>query len=505
MLRIVFPLVAFISVSTVLAQENNDILTKEQKEEPAIDNELLKRNDKQQQTTDLKQTTTSYFKHRRTSFTNTPKLSTIKTQTHNTYLGEFKTKKENTVSDFSVKSAGGRVKDSFTNKSWEFTADGNGNNSGDLQNQALGVFKNDQSVSSFNTLRSEPGKFATTDVKAKATDLLKKEANSEEGGLKEIENASKKIISVEKPSMYGQEAEAIPELSPQVYSEKIKQQLKDSLGWDQIEKFSNALSTVAKKNVSQQDFINALNKAAPENKALDKIDLNSGTIKGDDGSQLKSLNDKIEARDLSVIRLPDSVMSQLEPLRNFKVPDKYAQMADSLRDVYMENTSMSLEEKKVSDELKTVVAKKKPGLLDKFYAEAIMGYLKDGKATLFQGSPSLAYHFMNFVSLGAGPNILGRIEGKKVDITMGFRTYVKAEIFKQRAYLQVEDNVTPVPIKSETLWQSPHNVLTGGGILFPISKKLSINMCLLYRVNNHGTDHSSPWVFRFGLSSTKLK
>jgi hypothetical protein len=304
--------------------------------------------------------------------------------------------------------------------------------------------------------------------------------------------------------MYGQEPDDVSG-SPAVYSEKIKQQIKDSLGWEHLEKFANVLSTVAKKDVSQQDFINALNKAAPDNKALGMVDLNSGKLNADDGSKLTGLHHQIENPDLSKLRLPDSVLSELEPLRNYTVPDKYAAIVDSLRDVFMENSNMQLEEKKLSEDAKAEIAKKKPGPFDKFYAEAILGYLKDGKATLFQLSPSAAYHFTDNISLGAGPNILGRLEGKKLNITMGFRTFVKAEIFKQRAYLQVEDDVNPAPVKREMLWTSPHNILTGGGVLFPISRKMAINMCVLYRINNHGSDPSSPWVFRLGLSSMKLK
>lgn len=460
---------------------------------------------KEQQITNLKSTTLSFFSKRRIpDTTNLPKLSTVKTKTYNQALGELKTKEEGFVSDFSVKSAGSRVKDSFTNSSWEFTADGNGNNSDDLQKQALGIFKNDQSVNSFNKLKSQPGDLATPDLKNKAGEVLKDQLGNENEDLNKIKEASEKVLAVEKPSLYGQQPEDLTG-TPAVYSEKLKQELKDSLGWEHIEKFSDALSTVAKKDVSQQDFINALNKVAPENNVLNKVDVNNHKLNADNGEKLKGLNDQIENFDLSEVRLPDSLMSELEPLRNYTLPEEYTKLVDSLRDVYLENSNMALDEKTITEETKAVIAKNKKGLFDKFYSEAILGYLKDGKATLFQLSPSAGYHFTDNISLGLGPNLLGRIEGKKVYVTMGFRSFVKAEIFKQRAYLQVEDNVNPVPLKREALWRSPHNILTGGGVLFPISGKLALNACILYRVNNHQTDRSSPWVFRLGLSSIKLK
>jgi|GEM_PF-3478110 len=507
-LRLIF---VFCSFSGLLfAQDERSVFEKETGELKGTTDQFT--NAKKQKAWLVKSTTLTFFNKRRlpdtTSF---PTLNGLQAQANQKYVERLKLKSQNYLADFNTKSASAYFRNSLA-RDWQFTADGSGNNAGQLKNQAIGIFTGHPSLNKFDQLKLEAGNLrmpemddiSTSDIKAKASEYLEKQLESENKAVGEIKEASKKLMSVEKASLYGQVPEDLSR-STKVYSEKIKQKIKDSLRLEQVEKYANALSTLAKKDVSEQDFINALNKVAPENNVLGKVDVNTHTLNADNGEQLKNIHGQIEDFDLSKMRLPDSILSELEPLRSYTVPDKYTRLVDSLRNEYSQYSNMALDEKKITEETKAVVAKRKPDFLQKFYAEAILGYLKDGKATLFQASPSAGYHFTDNLSVGLGPNVLGRIEGKKVSVTMGLRSYVKAEIFKQRAYLQVEDNVNPAPVKPEVLWKSPHNILGGGGILFPISGKLALNACILYRFNNHDTDPSSPWVFRLGLSSMKLK
>jgi len=441
-----------------------------------------------------------------------PTIHALRTQANQRFLQRIKTKSQTYILNFNPGSTKTYFQNSF-NRDWNFSLDANGNNAGELKDQAFGIFTNYPALSSFDNAKRELEGFKLPDVNdhnisglsEKGTEYLQKQLDSEKQGIEEIRNAANKVIPTEARSLYGQNPEDLA-ASTKVYSEKLKQKIKDSLGIAELAKYANALSTLAKKDVSEQDYINALNKVGPENNVLDKLDVENHKLTNvDDGRQLAGVHNQIQDFDLSKMRLPDSVTSQLEPLRSYTLPEKYTRVLDSLRNEYAEINKMTLDEKLINEEAKAVIAKRKSDFLQKFYAEAILSYLKDGKATLFQVSPSFGYHLGKIVSVGAGPNVLGRIEGKKVSVTMGFRSFAKAEILKQRAYLQVEDNVNPTLIDPEVLWKSPHNILTGGGVLFPISGKLALNACLMYRVNNHDTDQSSPWVFRLGLSSMKIK
>jgi hypothetical protein len=74
-------------------------------------------------------------------------------------------------------------------------------------------------------------------------------------------------------------------------------------------------------------------------------------------------------------------------------------------------------------------------------------------------------------------------------------------------YIQLEDNIDPLEINTESIAQTKHSVLAGGGCLLPILKTMAINPSIFYRVNNSDTQfaNGSPWVFRMGISSISKK
>jgi len=121
-----------------------------------------------------------------------------------------------------------------------------------------------------------------------------------------------------------------------------------------------------------------------------------------------------------------------------------------------------------------------------------------------QIAPSWGYHFTNTISVGLGPQIAIQYQEKKLNGVVGFRSFIKAEFFKQRGYFQVEDNIGQSQVNSDALRQTKHSILVGGGGILPISKKIGINLSVFYRVNQKDVQPGgSPWVFRVGLSSIK--
>jgi hypothetical protein len=96
-----------------------------------------------------------------------------------------------------------------------------------------------------------------------------------------------------------------------------------------------------------------------------------------------------------------------------------------------------------------------------------------------------------------------RKEGEKISLATGYRSFIKYELFKQRAYVQAEDWIDPARANPEKSVGTRHSILIGAGYILPIGKKLGINGALLYRINNNDYNEgaSSPWVIRIGISS----
>jgi hypothetical protein len=210
--------------------------------------------------------------------------------------------------------------------------------------------------------------------------------------------------------------------------------------------------------------------------------------------------------DIGSLKLPQDVLGELGPLTGKLVDSKYLPVIDSMREMLMKAKGYSLDERQVTEELKNTAMKRKPGFFDKSYVEGILGFVNDSTVSIVQIAPAWGYHFTPRISVGLGPNF-GIQYQKKISAVLGFRSFVKSEFWKQRLYAQVEDNFMPVEIDSEALKDGTnHSILMGGGGLLPLSKKMAINLSILYRVNQEQVrPGGSPWVFRIGLSSIKNK
>src|SRR5690606_12570100 len=146
---------------------------------------------------------------------------------------------------------------------------------------------------------------------------------------------------------------------------------------------------------------------------------------------------------------------------------------------------------------------RKPAFWDRIYFEGLLSFNSVRERNEIQAAPSLGIKLARNFSIGFGPNILLREEDRKVQLTAGYRSFAKYEVFNQRAYLQVEDIVDPRQVSLESEGSTRHSILAGGGVLVPVSKVLAINMMLLYRVNNeeYSSGIQSPFTFRVGIST----
>jgi hypothetical protein len=291
--------------------------------------------------------------------------------------------------------------------------------------------------------------------------------------------------------------------SKKVYSEKFIKKMYDSLGVAKGDSLFKTASSLAKTETPKEDLLAKINGGASE-KELNGVgyDPEKRSLRIADADKLNALPDQVARQDISTLKLPDSVLSGLTPLQGRLMNSKNMSLIDSMRDVALKAKKQSLQEEQVTEDLKRSVVKKKPRFIDKTYFEGIIGFVSDSTLNVLQLSPSLGYHFTDFLSVGLGPNLQLQIDDRKVNALAGMRTFIKAEVWKQRLYLQVEDNVSDTKVGKERVRVAGHSVMTGGGVLLPISKSLALNLSALYKVYQD-TPQASPWVFRVGISSIK--
>ncbi len=326
----------------------------------------------------------------------------------------------------------------------------------------------------------------------------------------------------------------VPDMN-HIYSSKTLKKLYDSLG---ISKLDSVMALAAtQKEVSKEELLQQINASFPSSSLDQKMtdlpnvskpsDLES--LKNDipasdlpntseltslkdkvadvnfpDASTLSSMKDKVPTS-LSDMKLGMNDLKELAPLRGFQLPTDSIPILDSLQNLDLSREKIQLKQNEIEDRLESAVAKRKPAFWDKAYVDAIISFMDNKDVHSFQVSPSFGYRVTNDLSFGIGPNIIIKEKHNTWNVSMGFRTFAKYELFSQRGYLQIEDMVDPASINKEYISQTRHSVLTGAGVFLPITKTVAINFCVLYRVNNdaYSSGQQSPWVVRLGLSSKK--
>jgi hypothetical protein len=284
-------------------------------------------------------------------------------------------------------------------------------------------------------------------------------------------------------------------LKPQkVYSEKALKKIYDSLS-----KMDTLLALAAsKREVTKEEMLDAINFSMPSTP--------SDKLSGEDYlNESKKLAEGYQRPDLSTMKLPTDALRELPPMRGYQIPSDSIPFLDSLRNLNLKRSDLKLKQKEVSDDLEEAVAKEKSKFWDRAYIDGVLSYLKDGDANLFQLSPSLGYHFTQRLSVGLGPSVLVKSERKKWSVAVGYRAFLRMDVLPKRLYAQLEDNVEPGSIHSENIQGAKHSILTGAGLLVPVSRLAAINVLLMYRVNNenYAGGNASPWVFRLGISNFK--
>ncbi|MBL7845561.1 MAG: hypothetical protein KF846_13705 [Cyclobacteriaceae bacterium] len=281
------------------------------------------------------------------------------------------------------------------------------------------------------------------------------------------------------------------------YSTKRLKELYDSMG---ISKLDTILAQLPiKHDVTEEDLIQRLNES------LSLSQPKFPTTKEDflTASELDKLTEGYSLPDMSSLKLPDSIANQLPAIPGRKLDAKYLAKFDSLRDAYLDKERLRLKEQELTEKVKQAALERKPTFWDRIYFEGLVTFNSLQERNEIQVAPAVGVKLAKNFSLGIGPNILLREDDRKIQVTAGYRSFAKYEVFNQRAYLQVEDIVDPRQVSLESAGSTRHSILAGGGVLVPVSKVLAINMMLLYRVNNeeYSAGIQSPFTFRVGIST----
>lgn len=299
-----------------------------------------------------------------------------------------------------------------------------------------------------------------------------------------------------------------------VYSEKQWKKLYDSLVT--LPNVNQpAMPEFPIKEVNERELVDAVNqkffagKDSIESGWKNLPDVPNGNVENP-ANGLSVPTELPSAPDLKELKLPVESKLTLRELPGSVIPTSYLKDVDSIRNLRLDASRLKLDEKKVAAEETMVAFKDKPSFWDRSYFEGVVG-VGAGENVIVQAAPTIGYHFTDYLSLGIGPNILVKESDKELDATVGGKAFFKAEFLKRQGYFQVEDimdtyGITSAEEPSKKFYEQ-HNIFIGGGWLLSIKAPVTINFSALYCVTENETVQSqfSPFVFRIGISTVKLK
>ena len=319
---------------------------------------------------------------------------------------------------------------------------------------------------------------------------------------------SLKSIYMEKSSPLLDSVERIAGKIRKIYSEETLRRFYDSL----LEsKLVDPPIIPDKQEVTEEELIEEINNRVMEQdvyqRGQTKVDSVRSKIPNDRYLQ-PDLPQQFEGiTDLSEVRLSEEELSKLMPLAGQQIDTKYLPLVDSIRRVNLKEKALILKEERLSKYRKVTRLTERPDFWQRSYFEGIVGFFyEEGRVALSQASPALGFHFLRDVSLGVGPNFqFNRPSDSDGLSALGLRSFVKAEIFKQKGYLQIESIVHGGSHPTENGGNGRYDLLLGGGYLLGLSRSWALNLAVFYRATDSGLNTStvSPFSLRLGISPIK--
>jgi hypothetical protein len=327
------------------------------------------------------------------------------------------------------------------------------------------------------------------------------DVKSKLGGVKGVDKfkqATDSISTLNSKTIFGSTLQILDANS--ILSQKQLMKLRDSLGVNKFDSLFNKASLLSKKEVGKEDLLEALNKSFAEKSKLDESTFEQKKVLG---AAQEEVTGQTKDFDPLAGKLPQSVLQELPPLSGNMLDSKYLKLVDSLRKIKLKEQGLKLTEKEMSNG-KEMIFQRKPKFWDKAYFDGILGVVGNDNVTIVQASPSLGYHIFPLFSLGIGPMLSVQKQNNGLNSSVGMRSFAKVELFKQRAYVQTEYQISPYQIDYKNVNLERGSFLIGGGVVKTVYGKMAINLSLMYKVNaNEVLPGASPWVFRLGISSVK--
>ena len=372
-------------------------------------------------------------------------------------------------------------------------------NPGSINSPSIGIPKIDPSSTLLNPEKLNlPSKTPAGLGESAIKDLGTKNKLSQGMNIEKYQHKIDSVSSLSSEKMLGSLPEAFNVKT--ILSEKHLKKLRDSLGLKKFDSLFNKASLLAgKKEIGKEDLLQALNKSFMDKSKFEQPAFDQQKVMGAAQDEIAG---QFKGFDPLSGKLPDGVLEQLPPLSGNLLDSKYLKAIDSLRKKKLDQQDLKLMEQKVTKDITQAVFKKKPKFFDKAYFDGVLGIIGNDNATIVQASPSLGYHILPLFSLGLGPMISIQKQSNNINTMVGIRSFAKVELFKQRAYLQAEHQISPNQIDYKNINAGQGNFLIGGGVVKSLYGRIAINLSLLYRVNsNEILPGASPWVFRLGMST----
>lgn len=285
--------------------------------------------------------------------------------------------------------------------------------------------------------------------------------------------------------------------TPTIYSEKLLQKIKDSIGISKFQElYQKANGLSSKKDVAPSDFMSMLNVSS-------SMSGSSGMLEKGKQARASSANPEALSKGFDPVngKVPSAFLTELEPLAGNQLDSKLLKAVDSVRKARLKKQRFKVSQHDLGP-YEEIIFKRKPRFFDKAYADLLMGLVSNSSSTIYQASPSMGYHFLPLFSVGLGPSILIQKQDTRTLSKFGFRSFLKYEVFKQNGYVEAEYQVNPYQLSANNLWVSKGSLLSGIGIVRPFFGKVAANVSLLYKVSDANPNvGASRWVFRLGLST----
>ncbi|MBD2769216.1 hypothetical protein IC235_15095 [Hymenobacter sp. BT664] len=208
--------------------------------------------------------------------------------------------------------------------------------------------------------------------------------------------------------------------------------------------------------------------------------------------------------DLAGWTLPDSSLQKLSPMAAGLLKTDQLSRFANLRKVNLKQARLKLTQTQQLAKGELLTYTQKPTFWERSYFEGLVG-MSGVNLNIVQFSPALGYHFLGNLSLGVGPNLLLRRQGRTVHPSLGVRAFLKAEFLARKAYLQAEDLLDSYGEADPELREifKRHNLMICAGYRLALSSSLSLNLSVGYQLQNTRIleNSYSPWMLRTGIST----